>query len=49
MCSIGDKIMEGLKQLLDMGFSDEIQLIALLRKFKGNVGEVVKYIFENNV
>jgi len=43
-----DKIKEGLQQLLDMGFSNEINLIALLKRFNGNVGQVVKYLFENN-
>lgn len=49
LCLIGTEVAAGLKQLLDMGFTDELRLIALLRRFNGNVGEVVKYIFENTV
>ncbi|KAK9743702.1 Zinc finger, ZZ type [Popillia japonica] len=40
------KIAAGLKQLFEMGFTDEQSLIALLKRFNGNVDEVIRNIFE---
>ncbi|XP_022902108.2 sequestosome-1 [Onthophagus taurus] len=42
------KILDGLKQLKDMGFKDHPELLALLKRYDGQVGFVIKHIFDNN-